>query len=498
MSPLVPYVGYAPDLDSTTPGVFTNCASIEPTVKGFRGARSPVSVGLPALAAQCFGSVAVRKTDDTTRLFAGSTSKLYEGASSSWTDRSGTAYSLGTSNRWRFAQFGDTSLAVAKTEKLQFLTTASTFAAATSTAPKASIVETVNNFVFLFDVNDQGGIYDSSDRPDGWWCGQKGSDGTSDWTPSVTTEAATNNLRSTAGKITAGRKFGYQIVVYKLRSMYVGTYVGAGAGGAIWDFQLIPGEGAGALSQEVVVNVGTEDDPKQIIMGPDNFYSFAGGRPVPIGNPIKDTVFAELNTQYYYACTAAHDPRAKTVRFYYPVGSSNMPEKCVVYNYLTGKWGRDDRSIEAAVEYVSGGITYDSLGSSYSTYADFPDQPYDIAFIAQGAAVPAIFDATHTLKTLSGASASSSITLGDYGDPQIFSTLKRVIPKFLSAPTTASFVHLYRDVLSSTKTQGATVSISGGRFDVLKSSRWHSGRIDMTGDHEIAGMWADQEQDGEE
>jgi hypothetical protein len=494
---MIPFIGYGPDLDPTTPGVFTNCAAIVPTIRGFKGAPSPASTGLPALAAQCFGAATLRKTDDTTRLFAGTASNLYEASGTSWTTRTGTVSGLGTANRWRFAQSGDTSLAVAKTEILQFITSGSTFANATSTAPKASIVETANNFVFLFDVLDQASIYDGLERPDAWWCGQKGDDGRLSWVPSVTTEAATNRLQSTAGKITAGRRFGYQIVAYKLRSMYLGTYVGAGAGGSIWDFGLIPGE-AGALGQEVVVNVGTPEDPKHIVMGFDNFYAYSGGRSVPIGNPIKDTVFGELNMQFYYACTAVHDVKGKTVRFYYPVNSANTPDKCVVYNYLTGRWGRDDRTIEAAVEYISSGVTYDSLGTSYSTYADLPSQPYDVAFITQGNTSPAVFDASHVLKSLTGASSSSSITLGDYGDPQAYSTLKRVAPQFLSGPTSASFVHQYRDVLSATKSTGATATLSSGRFDILRSARWHGGRLDLMGDHEIVGITPYAEQDGEE
>lgn len=489
---MIPFIGYAPDLDPTLPGVMTNCAAIIPTIKGFKGAASAASSGYAALDAQCYGAASLRKTDDTVRLFAGTAAKLYEGSGLSWTNKSGTISGLGATNFWRFAQFGDVSLAVAKTEKLQFITTSTAFANVTSTAPKASIVETANNFVFLFDVSDQGAIYDSADRPDGWWCGPKG--GYVDFTPSVTTEAATGTLRSTAGKITAGRRFGYQVIAYKLRSMYLGTYVGQTA---IWDWQLIPGE-AGALSQEVVVNVGTPEDPKHIFMGDDNFYVFAGGRAVPIGNPIKDTVFGELNAQYYFAAKAAHDTKSKTVRFYYPVASSNIPDKCVVYNYLTDKWGRDDRQIQAAVEYVSGGLTYTALGSSYATYDDLPNLPYDLAFSAQGAPAPAIFDTLHTLKTLTGPCGVSSITLGDYGDSQIFSTLKRVRPKFLSGPTTATLVHFYRDILSGALLTGATAAINGGRFDFLRSARWHRGRFDLTGDHEISGFDADIEADGEE
>lgn len=499
---MIPFLGYAPDLDPTIPGVMTNCAGIVPSAKGFKGAPTPVSVGLPALSAACYGAAAVRKTDDSTRLFAGTASDLYEAGSSTWTPRSGTISGLGTSNRWRFAQFGDTSLAAAKTEVLQFLTSGSAFANCTSTAPKGSIVETVNNFVFLFDVNDQGNIYDNADRPDGWWCAPKGSDGTGNWVPSVTTEAATGVLRSTPGKITAARRFGHQIVAYKLRSMYLGTYFGQPT---IWDWQLIPGE-AGALSQECVVNVGTPEDPKHIFMGFDNFYTFSGGRATPIGNvtpqgfmsPLKDTVFGELNAQYYYACTAMHDVKNALIYFFYPVNSAITPDKCVVYNYRTNRWGRDDRTIEQVVEYISSGLTYDALGSSYATYNDLPNQPYDIAFVTQGAASPAVFDTTHTLKTLTGTSISSSITTGDYGDPQMFTDISRVIPQFLTAPNSANMVNFYRDILSDSLTTGATTAMASGRFDVLRSARWHRARFDMMGNHEITGFTPQSSQDGEE
>lgn len=497
---MIPFLGYAPDLDPTLPGVMTNCSAIVPSAKGFKGAPTPVSVGLPALAATCYGAALCRKTDDTTRFFAGTVSDLYEASSATWTPRSGATYNLGASHRWRFAQFGDVSLAAAKTEIIQQLDSATAFSNCTSTAPKGAIVETANNFVFLFDVSDQGTIYDSAERRDGWWCAAKG--GHTNWTPSVTTEAATGNLRSTPGRITAGRRFGNQLVAYKLRSMYLGTYIGQPT---IWDWQLIPGE-AGALSQEVVVNVGTPDDPKHIFMGFDNFYLFAGGRAVPIGNvlpqgfmsPVKDTVFGELNAQYAYACTALHDVKNSLVYFFYPVNSASTPDKCVVYNYRTNRWGRDDRTIEQAVEYISAGLTYDALGDSYATYADFPNQPYDDAFIVQGAAVPAILDTTHTVKTLSGASSTSSITTGDYGDPQKFTDLNRVIPQFLTAPTSANMVNFYRDILSSTLTQDQTTAMSSGRFDILRSARWHRARFDMVGNHEISGFNPQAGEDGEE
>src|SRR5690606_30755773 len=216
------------------------------------------------------GAAAVRKLDDTTRLIAGTAEGLYESGTGAWTDRTnaGGAYSLSDGHRWRFAQFGDVTLAAAKSEILQF-SSSGAFADAASDAPKGAIVETVNNFVFLFDVNDQGEIYDSADRPHGWWCAGIG--GYTVWTPSIANQSYTGDLTSTPGKIRAGRRFGRSIVAYKERSMYLGTYAGQQG----WDFDLLPGE-AGALSQEVVIDVGTSENPKHIFMGADDFYVFDG------------------------------------------------------------------------------------------------------------------------------------------------------------------------------------------------------------------------------
>ena len=502
---MINFLGYAPDLDNTTPGVITDCSFLIPSARGYKPAASPSSAGLPALPGTlpaCRGSTLVRKTDDTTRLFAGTVNRLVESGSATWTPR-GSSYALGTNERWRFAQFGDRSLAAVKSHILQSITTASEFSQVTSTAPKGAIVEVVNNFVMLFNVNDQGAIFDSLDRPDGWWCGPKGNDGTGNWVPSVTTEAATGTLRSTPGPLTAGRRFGHQIVAYKLRSMYLGSYVGAGP---IWDWQLIPGE-AGAMSQEVVISVGTPEDPKHVFMGFDNFYMFAGGRAVPIGNitpqgfmsPVRDTVFDELDTSVYYACQALHDARKALVYFYYPTNADGLnTNKCVVYNYRTNRWGRDDRSIEAVVEYIAAGLSYGDLGASYSTYADFPNLSYDTAFVSQDSPQPGIFDTTHTLKTLSGTPTNSSITTGDYGDPQRFTDLVRVIPQFLTAPTSATLTHYTRDVLSGMLVQRSYVALSNGRFDVLAAGRWHRGKFDMVGNHEIVGFTPFSEPDGEE
>jgi hypothetical protein len=290
------------------------------------------------------------------------------------------------------------------------------------------------------------------------------------------------------------KRFGYQVIAYKIQSMYVGTYVGQPS---IWDWQLIPGE-SGALSNDVIVDVGTPEQPKHIFMGFDNFYSFDGGRPIPIGNPLRETVFREINYEYYYVSKALHDTNNKRIYFYYPSGSTGNPDKCVVYHYLNGTWGRDDREIEAVIQYIASGLSWDDLGSFYSTWDDLPDLPYDTAFAVSGTRQPSIVDTSHKINTMTGPADASSITTGDYGDDQLYTTLSRVRPRFLTAPSSATFTNYYKHNLSDTLTTGSSVGMNNGKFDVLRSARWHRGVIEMQGNHEITGLSADIIPDGEE
>lgn len=491
---MTPLVGYAPDLPSNTPGILTNCSAFIPSLKGMKAAPSAQSFSLGALAAACRGAGLGRKLDATARVIAGTATKLYEAGSTTWSDvtrASGGDYSLGTENRWRFAMRGDVMFAAAKTDILQSSSGSGAFANNASNAPKAGVVEVANGFIFLFDVNDQGAIFDSADRPHGWWAAR--TSGT--WTPSIANEAYTGELTSTPGKIRAGRRFGSSVIAYKDQSMYLGVYAGQSG----WEFSLIPGD-AGAISQEVVVDVGTADNPVHIFMGFSDFYIYDGARPIPIGTPLTKTVFGELNRSFTYVCMALHDRTEKNVYFFYPVGSAITPDKCVVYNYKSGIWGRDDRTVEAVVEYLSGGVTYDDLGATYSTYADLPVLSYDTAFVSTGFSSPAIFNTSHRPQTLDGVASNSSMTTGDYGSDEVIQLLSRVQPLFLSKPTSATMRNDYRDNLGDSLSSDTAVAMdTKGRFDVKnggRSANWHRAHFEFVGATEIQALNAEMQEDG--
>ena len=488
MTTKAPIIGYAPDADPATPGVLTNCVSLVPTLKGMAGAPSAVSAGLSALASACLGAASLLRLDATSSLFAGTSTKLYEDVSGTWTDRTravGGDYSPASDVRWSFAQYGNVSLAAVKSDTLQYSVTGAF--ANISGAPKASYVETVANFVMLADYDD------GTDTPNGVYWSALGD--YTDWTADIDTQCGFVSLTDTPGRNIGLKRFGRNVIVYKQRSMYLGTYVGSPV---IWDFALIPGE-TGAASNYCIVDVGTSDDPRHIFMGYEDFYSFDGSRPVPLGtNVIKETVFGELNKTYANATFALHDRINSRIYFYYPTSASTTPNKCVVYNYRSNRWGRDDRSVEAVVEYISAGTTYDDLGTLYSTYADLPGVSYDSGIWAGGYPIPAYFDTSHVLQTLTGASSTSQLTTGDIGEDTQQILISRVKPRFITAPTSATMTNYYRYNLGDALTTDTTVNMSSSRFDVLREARWHRFNIAFVGDHEETGLVYDAQGSGSE
>ena len=479
------FIGFKPDIDPVTPGVITDCDDLLPTIRGFKSMPAPVSTLLPALAAAAVGAAVVVKLDGTSRMFAGTTTKLYESASSSWTDRSkgGAAYSAGTF--WRFAQFGNDTLAVNKAEIVQQSSTAA-FSDVTN-SPKASCIDASAGFVMLGSTNEA--TY--GDQTDRWWCSayQDATSATA-FTPSVTTQCTTGRLVDAPGAILAIRALGSNFVAYKAKSMFLGTYVGAPS---VWAWLQVPGE-IGCSSQEAIVATGTS----HMFVGDNNIYKYDGTRPIPIGDEIKRWFFADLNKPYRHLIKGLHEVALSRVWFFYPSGLSATNNAAIVYNYVTGTWGKCSISTECAVEYLSGQITWDSMGTLYATWDDLPLIAYDSQFWLQSTPLPTVFNTSHVLQTITGISAGCSITTGDMGDDTQLSTISRARPHFTQSPTSGTMINYYKDDSGAGLTLGVTATLTNGKFDVLRSSRWHRLKYSFVGDCEIIGDTVTLIKDGTE
>lgn len=472
---IIPFTQYAPDSDPTQPGVIVDATNLVPTLRGYAGGPSGADVGMDALAAAALSAAVLTKLDASNRLICGTTTKLYEKSGTTWSDVSRVAaYNASTTYPWRYAQFGDTSLAVNKGDLLQS-STSGAFADVTG-SPKAAVMCVVSGFVMLGNTNE--GVYgDSLDR---WFCSAY-LDATS-WTPSIATQCTTGRLVDTAGAITGMRTFGYDVVAYKANSMYLGRYAGPPS---VWDFTLITGE-IGCASQEAIADIGSA----HLFLGPDDFYLFNGTTPQSIGAPIREAFFADVDTTYLGRVRASHDRTNSLVYFHYPrLNNSGALNGCVVYNYKSNRWGIAHRNVECTVEYVTGGYTWDTL--PLTTWDSWPMLPYDSPFWTASTKHPSYVGTDHKIYSLTGASVSASLTTGSYGEEDNYTLMRRVTLRYLGRPTTASMTNYYQQYHGEAWTEDATTTESSGRFDCLRSAVWHRAKFDWTGDFEVVGFTAD-------
>jgi hypothetical protein len=201
--------------------------------------------------------------------------------------------------------------------------------------------------------------------------------------------------------------------------------------------------------------------------------------PRSIGAPVREWFFANLNATYRDRIVGVADLPRDLVYWYYPsvASTTGALDSVLIYNFRKDRWGKQALSIDAALQYSSGQITWDGLGSLYATYDDLPSIAYDSTFWLADSTIPGVFQGT-TLYSVNGAPGASWFQTGDFGDMTDYSYLSRVTPRYRTKPATGTATNFYRDDLGTTRTQDVTAAMSRGRFDFRRDSRWHSIRVD--------------------
>lgn len=391
--------------------------------------------------------------------------------------RTGSAYTATTTNPWRYSQFGNVALAVNKADVIQASTTG-VFSDLLS--PKASYMCVVSGFVMVANTNDA--TY--GDTVDRWWCSAYLVH--TDWVPAISTQCTTGRLVDSPGAITGMKALGYDVVAYKDRSMYLGRYSGPPG---VWDFTLLPGY-AGCSSQEAIADIGTA----HIFIGEDDIYVFDGSMPRPVGTPIREWFFNDMDGGRKHTITHSHDRFNYLVYFFYPrLNDAVKLTGCIVYNYKTNKWGLANKSIQCAIEYGLGGYTWDTIPAA--TWADWPKVAYYSRYWTP-TRYASYIGADKKLYALTAGSNASSITTGDMGTESKYSLLSRVTLRYLDVPATATMTNYYLEYHGGQWTTDQTTTESSGRFDVFRSAPWHKAKFDFTSVVEITGIAVEIQMDG--
>ena len=152
---LLPFPPYAPDV-ADYQGASTKVATnVVPRADGYGPFKDQV-VYTQALAAACRGYFYARKSDGSIKIFAGTSTKLYElnATTFGWTDVSkgaGSYSALSSGFNWQFVQFNNFVIAVQGNVPPQVLdlTAATAFANLAGSPPQASYVAVINRFLVL-------------------------------------------------------------------------------------------------------------------------------------------------------------------------------------------------------------------------------------------------------------------------------------------------------------------------------------------------------------
>lgn len=172
------------------------------------------------------------------------------------------------------------------------------------------------------------------------------------------------------------------------------------------------------------------------------------------------------------------------MRVFFPsLNSMGACDTTLVYHVGKKQWGRNDLSIEAPLNYIAPAITIDGLDAYAATIDTLPNIPLDSQFWLSGGQVPAYFNTSHQLVSISGETGLSSFTTGDMGDDDAVTMLERARIRFEKSPLTATATGYFKMNEGDELVAGPTNAINDGKFDIRQSGRFHRIRFDFTGNH---------------
>lgn len=314
---------YWPDGDKTQPNVLFSAESVAHNNNGaYERVYAAQASGYAALTTgRVLGSAIVKNLTGTAKLYAGSTTKIYQAdGAGGWTDRSGGTTFGATS--WSFASFGDYVVAANGVSKLQAATTGNF--ADIADAPAAKIVYPHANALVAFNISANTAA----------WYRSKTGDHTV-WTPTASNDADFGFLGGgIGGPITAGGPWENLALAWKARAMYAGIYVGNGDPDQdVIRWQLVSSD-VGCVSQFawIATEVGI------VFVSERGIMLFNGNKPFNIDDRIRKTFMADamVNRSRIF-CTL--DEGNNHVYVWVSPSGANCCSTAYIWNYKTQEWG---------------------------------------------------------------------------------------------------------------------------------------------------------------
>jgi len=471
MKPLngpIEWLGFAPDMDPTTPGVITECEKLVPSDRGMITYPSPVTTPhVSAGPSSTVQAIAVLDLGNPLVMSATGDMKIYRAFDSltGWTDLSpATTYAAIGGGVWSFDSFGRYALAAygsAYAGNVAVVPLLASFGGnnqfqSIASSPRAAVMVSASGFVMLMNHRND----DLSDfAPDGWWC--SGRYDHTDWT--LTPGGSTRGrLVDSQGAIHAAIEFDGAVYAFKPDSIYRGTYVG---GITVWEWDKLPFK-VGCFFQNGVCR----DESNIYFVHNCDIYAFDGanirslmsGR---ISNWFREKLSANVAANPWMV-KLLYDGVSKSLVLMWPNGW------VLVYHIPTNRFGIGERSV------------YESMAAGTK---GLPMAMYPIG--VKSADHKAYFIAPQYNST---AGPTSYLKTGDFGDDREAIESTEVRLRMTTAPATINGMVRSREALdvdfAVSKSANRTPD---GKFELRNDGRWARYEFYFSGSVETLGMSID-------
>lgn len=452
----IPLGEWLPDQPSVV-GTIQDIESLVPVANGY--APFPTAVDYSNGAVGNITNVFAGKFSGLTQLFAGDGSKLYKfNATTLDLDNVSKAAGYSGADRWYFAQFGNTILAVDNTHPIQAWTmgTSTVFADVAASAPTAKYMTIVRDFVVVanLDAGTNANKLQWSDIND-----------ETNWNSGAASQSD-YQIISDGGDITGitGGEFGIVLLEKAIvRMSYVGSPL-------FFQFDTIS-RGLGCITGGSVAQFAGIT----YFLSDDGFYSCDGKTITPIGNEKVDRFFFDdLNGSLIDTMSAASDPERKIILWNYPnvAGGRTL----LIYNWQIGRWSKVSTDVDYITYAATSGVTLEDL-DSYGTIDSLTTSLDDRLWVGgQYFFAGARGD---NIVTFTGANATANIVVGDteFGYNSVLNLVRSQVQDGSFNVSVAS-----RRQLQDTVSFGTTVSASSeGRASVRSAGRYHRFSLTPTG-----------------
>ena len=503
---------WRPDLDPTTSGNLTYVNNMMPTERGYKGWHYPTAQTSHQLTLQanespisCLyatrwlsvpGGICIAGTNKDLYVYD-YTNGFIKVSKAGGYALTGATYQYGedATSSFDMCSFGDVLIATHKSIVAQYrssldLTIGTLFAnlGTTVAAPQASVCAVSSNFVFLGDINSTCGTTTSVAGTRDMVCWSKIGDHQNwDVDPAVT-QGSYAVFNDTPGPITALAALADGIVVFKAQATYLGRYVGAGPNSPIWDFVRIS-DRIGCIGHRSVTNIGGQ----LVFVGAEDIYIYDGASlPKPITRGIWQTeIQGKTNVGGIRPMWIGHDQYNGCVIF----TRSDSTGFWLLWSYRHNRWSALNVYGEGALTGVNGAgsdpicfaksNTNDFRKITSTTFSGTVSSDHTDVYtmfatnVENSGGFPSKCQVFNRFNTNTAWSALCYLGSSAFGHDDHVTKISRVIPKWGSAPTTATLRQDTKANLGVSWTESGTeVSMNSRyRFDLQAlggtAANWH-------------------------